>query len=636
MIFLYLSTAILAILGLTSFSGDFPLFKTLSVVAVLGLGVSWWQYNYKQIPLFKTAVNILLIIIAIRGFLPFFIDQPSDILSRLIEVWAYFLTLSAFCVISKRDFYQIHVSSLGLVVFSCFSLTRPPLFALAYIMAFFIAWIVTLRGMSLLQDFKDTKELSYGTTQLHREAIISTVFIFLAILFAFPIYRAFPRFAVPIPFLQRFLEQRYAVYYADFPRGRLMQLLAPPERMPESKDAGEYGVKIDPREPAQEELIGERKERTPPTLWHAPEISGLADFKSNLDKQIKELEQELQNTNRQLSQISREKDLSNFNALTRENERLERRKQELTSREEALEKERKELSKEYLRASKEQIAASLSTPQNKTLLEKLNQKIEELFGNLQEKTNSLEATKKDLARTEERIENVRDALFQEPAQSEAEKAARQILAKKEALQQQINFLAKESQSLEKELAAYSQLTQEEKIEPDASLALQQEEPEKEAVPKKLSVLDLLMRILLFILGLALIFLIGYIAAFFFSYWRDKRELIKKGLLAENYRLCIILTYRFLCKVLAIFGYYYALVTEPKKFSLMLQQRFQSAAGDISLISAHFHEAKYSSHTILQENAEKTLVAYRNMLEALKERGSSLQRMILKADFVFKV
>ena len=227
MIILYAVTALTIILALFSIKTEPSFLAAAGITLLLGLITSGWQQKKKKkIPWLKSAVNLLLIALTISAFIPFF-TKSSDILSGLIKTWVYFLVLATFTLYSKRDYYIIQGLSLGLVIFSCFSETRQAIIPLAYILGFFIIWIITLRRIRLIDDLQ---EVLHKGSWLLREFQIISVFIAVVLLLSLPLYLTIPHFEIPIPMLSEALEQKYSRNYKDFPKDSLVSFLGLSEK----------------------------------------------------------------------------------------------------------------------------------------------------------------------------------------------------------------------------------------------------------------------------------------------------------------------------------------------------------------------------------------------------------------------
>jgi hypothetical protein len=305
MIFLYCGTGLTVILALFSLSRDFPYLRALSIAVLIGLGLSWWQHkNNKKVPHLKTVINVLLIILTVRALLPFF-TRSKDILTGLIQAWIFFLILSTFSVYSKRNHYLIQTLSLGLILFSCFSQPKQPTVVLNYILAFFIVWMITLRGMSLLQDIKELGDFIHTKKWFTRELKIGAVFIFTVTIFTVPLYLSLPRFDVPIPFLSRIIEQKYSVSYTDFPRENLVSFLSPSEEKLTGSPEEDKAVKF--KREGSEIFIAYSKQKKKPIFWHSPEE--YENKLNELKEQIEQLNQNLEKIDKQLSEISQNKNI---------------------------------------------------------------------------------------------------------------------------------------------------------------------------------------------------------------------------------------------------------------------------------------------------------------------------------------
>ena len=618
--FLYIITALTASLALFSLSIDFPYLPLLSIVILIGLGVSWWQQvNNKKILYLKNAVNLLLIILTVKALLPFF-AQSSEILSGLIKTWAYFLALSTFTVYSKRDYYIIQTLSLGLVIFSCFSQAEKSTILLGYILGFFIIWIIGLRVISLLQYAKEIKEITQKKGWLLRELRIGTIFICVVIFLTLPIYLSLPRFSISLPILSRLIEQKYNLSYIDFPRNSLMSFLSPSEKkvtpFPGDSDGQISGIGD---ETSPESLIDLDQETLKLEFWHYESgIQGYENKLKELKAQIEQLSQEIEIINQQLSGISEDKNIPQLKELLEERKRLQARMQQLLANQAQLKRERDILEKEYFETVDKKTIFSLNEPENISLLEKLEQKIKAIEKEMHAKIIDLQEIEEDLTRTQTRIEDVWKAIYQLAMQTDVEKEISTLWAKREASEESLESLRNELKAREKN---YELL----KIH-SAEQAKVKPEPEKKEIAHRFSLFNLLSRLLIFILVLMAIYLSSRLAISFLSYLKYKRKMTRA--LKEDYRLFIIIIYNFLCKILRAFGCKLPITITPEENLILLNKKFQNAGRHLSSLTALFIEARYSPHMITGMHAQRAHLSYLEILDELRRKGSFWQRIIL--------
>jgi|GEM_PF-5240818 len=613
MLFLYIITALTVILALFSLSNNFPYLALLGIIVLFGLRLSWWQQKVnKKIAHLKTAVNILLVILAINALLPFF-TLSSDILDRLIMTWAYFLVLSTFTIYSRRDYYIIQALSLGLVVFSCFSETEKAVIPLGYILGFFIIWMIALRGMSLLEDVGKIKDTIQKKGWLSREVKIGAAFICITMFFTVPVYLFMPRLNIPIPLLSRIVEQKYGVSYIDFPRNSMISFLSPSEKeLTESKRGGTR-IKIG-RESLKDHLDLDKKRR--PVFFHSPE-----EYENKLEElkdQVKRIDQEIERINQQLSQISEDENIPQIKESIEERKRLKIRRQELLTNKTQLESQRAVLEEEYFKNVNEKTIVSLNDPQNKVMLDNLEQEIKAIEEKIEAKIKYLQTIKEELNQTETGIKEVRESVYRQAMKAGAGKEILRLWTRKELSEESLNSMSNEIKALEEE---YGQLKNQ--LDKEAETEL---EPEKIPTLHRFSILYLLRSFLTLVLILIIIYLASRAGGFLLTYLKNKRKI--KRALQENYRSFVILIYDFLCRMLAIFGYKYPLVISAEENSNLLNRRFASAGEHIAVLTSLFQEARYSTHEITDTQAKKAYSSYLDILKELRKNGSFWQRIIL--------
>ncbi|MFH1338755.1 MAG: transglutaminaseTgpA domain-containing protein [Candidatus Omnitrophota bacterium] len=823
MLSLHIVIGILVTVALLSLGNQFGDLRLFAAFTFIGFATSWWQQKRnKPLPKFKIFLNLLFIGLTIRALLPFFISQPTDILTGLLKTWIYFLILHTFTVLTKRDYYFLMVLSLGLIVFSCFSEETSEIYKLRYITLYFIIWIAALRVISLLKDVKEKKEIYYQSKQwILRELKIGAIFILGTFIIAVPIFSAIPRFDIPLPFYP-LVEQKYSVSYADFPKG-MMSFFSPVKQQLKEPEKEPTEIRKISRK-AKERLIEVQETRTKPIFWHAPEdyedilqelrdqvrktrgeidrinqtleelskkenipeikqlmkererltyrqteleksvedlekqirllkeeylksiqaqSTALAEEAENkvlleslkektkilekslesaakmlisireelnrindkidevreivfresmeasaesqiqrmwarkeileekleslekevksvgeefeelnrlvrekqvelpishlpeeyerklqeLKKQVEEVRSELEEINKQLVLVSKEKNVPQVEKLVEESEKLTERNEMLAENLEGLQKQQEDLKEEYRRAVEEKNAALLSEPENKGLQESLEEKTRDLENELARMAKRIEALNEELKRTEGRMDEIRANVFRESMKAPAGNQIQRMWAKKEILMERLKSLTDKIENVQEEY-----IETKEEMPPQAEIV----EPKKEIETKKeLSVFDLLFGILSVLIILISVFLFYCIIAFFLPYLKEKNKL-KKSFQKNNYNLCVVILYKFLCRVLNIFGYKHPIIIDPKDYLIKIIRRFENLRLDCSKLTEVFLEARYSTHKIVKQQAENTLHYYGNILEELKNAGNFWQKLILKLDFVFKL
>jgi len=513
------------------------------------------------------------------------------------------------------------VLSLGLITFSCFDQTTPPIILLSYILLFFIIWIIALRGISLSKDIKEIKEVLRPQKWLYRELKVGIVFLLLLIFLVIPIYLFIPHFNISVPFLPRFVEQKYAITYADFPRNRMLSFLS---RSPE-KLANKEKISASKRGEKSELGLIEFPKVKKQVFWHSPQ-----EYKNNLqelERKIEEIQTEITKIDKELQEISQEEKIPEVKESIEERKRLTERYKALAKNREQLQEQQAHLKEEYLKAIQEKSVASINEPENKELLKSLEEKIKTKESNLENITKNLKTLKEELNRISETIDEVRATVYRQSMKSDKGSQIQKAWAKKENLEERLETLKEEIQTVQKE---YNRIIYE-----LTAQKTQEELEKKEEKKEEFSLFDLLIRILILVIFSILLFLIYCVIAFFFPYLREKNK-FKKTSRQLKYKLAMVLLYNFLCRILNIFGYRYPVIIDPEEYSVKVIRDFKNLRSDVNLITTLFLEARYSTHTIIKEQVETALNSYKNILKELKNTGSFWRKIILRLDFVFKL
>jgi uncharacterized protein YukE len=822
MLSLHIVIGILVTVALLSLGNQFGDLRLFAAFTFIGFATSWWQQKRnKPLPNFKILLNLLFIGLTIRALLPFFINQPTDILTGLIKTWIYFLILHTFTVLSKRDYYFLMVLSLGLIVFCCFSKETSEIYKLRYITLFFIVWILALRAINLLKDIKGKKEIYYQPQKwIPQELKIGAIFILGMFILVVPIFSIIPRFDIPFPFYP-LLEQKYSVSYADFPKG-LMSFFSPSkQKVEESEEEQDETRKIEWK--AKEKLIEPQRKRIKPVFWHSPEE--YEDMLQELNTQVKKTKKEIDRINEILQELAKEQEIPEIGQLIKERERLIYRREELEKSIAELQKQIELLKEDYLRTIQAESTALTEEAKNKALLKSLKEKTQILEKSLENATKMLITAREELNRINDRIDEVREIVFRESMGVSAENRIQRMWAKKEILEEKLESLEKEVRAVQEQSEEFTRLVKEKQVELPLrhsseeyeteleelkklveeikgelaeinkqlgqiskekgvsqieksveateklaeryemlaenleELQKQQEilkqeyrgavkeknlvsvsEPDnkslqealeekiqdlkkelarmarrieglneelkrteeridevratvfresmkipagnqiqkmwakkeilmerlkslkdkienvqeeyietkkelppqavmvdlkKEAVEKEISWFDLLFGILTVLIILILAFLFYCIIAFFLPYLREKNK-FKKSFQKNNYNLSVVILYKFLCRVLNIFGYKHPVIIDPKEYLIKVIRRFENLRLDYSKLTDIFLEARYSTHKIIKKQVEIALHSYGNILAKLKNAGNFWQKLILKLDFVFKL
>ena len=623
MLFIHIIVCLLVTVALLSLRNNFGDSILFVIFTLIGFTTSWRQQKSdKPLPYLRIILNIIFIALIAKAFLPFFVNEPSDILGGLIKTWIYFLILFTFTISSKRDYYLVQVLAFGLVIFSCFDQTAPKRFLLNYIFTFFLIWIIILRAINLSKDINEIRQIFHSKSWLYSELKNGIIFMLTIIFLTVPLYSFIPRFNITLPFLPRFVKQKYTITYADFPGASLISFFGRNhEKMTEKQKL--KAKKTNKEAESEMGIIYVQKDLLKPIFWQSPE-----EYESILQElkiHIEQIQNEIAEIDKELQDLSQEKNILQIKASIEERRRLNARYEELAKNIEEIQKKQAHLKEEYLKAIQEKNLALINEPENVNLLNSLDDKIKALEHDLEDKTMALKSQREELNRINQAIDEVRSAVYNQSMKSDAGPQIQRIWAKKEVLEERLETLKTKIEKLEE---AYARIRRE--------LAVQKElEKEKEIEKKKeISLFDLLIRVLFLIIFLILLFLIYCLIAFFLPYLREKNK-FKKACLKIKHNLAIVLLYNFLCRVLNIFGYTYPVVIDPEDYSIMISRKFYNLRSDASIITGLFLEARYSTHKIIKEQVEKALNSYRNILKELKNTGSFWQRIILRLDFVFK-
>ncbi len=273
MLFIHVITGLLIALSLLSLRTGFVSSSGFIAFSLLGLVTSWQQQKKnKSIPYLKILLNITFIALTIKALLPFFINKPSDILEGLIKTWIYFLILSTFSIRSERDYYFIHISSLGLIIFSCLEKTTPGIILLNYILAFFIIWIIALRGLSLSKDTMRIKQALDHKKGFYREFKIIGVFLLATAIITLPIFLIIPRLDTSLPLFLHFVKQKNISTYTDFTGKSLISFFSPSNMKlslseVKKKESEVNGINRNLKTKAG--AIDLRGAKTRPVFWHS-------------------------------------------------------------------------------------------------------------------------------------------------------------------------------------------------------------------------------------------------------------------------------------------------------------------------------------------------------------------------------
>ena len=459
MLFTHLITGSLVIVALLATRSNFGSSGVYILFAILGLATSWRQRkSNKPLPYLRIILNIIFVILTIYALLPFFIKKPADILSGLIKVWIYFVILTTFIVQTKRDYYLIQAFSAGLLVFSCFDQSVPGPIVLTFVLTFFIIWIIALRVIDLSKDAKEIKQTFHPKKWLYQEAKIGIVFFLAMILLTMPIYTIIPRFDIPLPYYP-LIEQKYSIAYADFLKG-LISFFSPVKETASKSLAGESS-KIS--EKALGELLDTEEPIAKPVFWHSPEE--YKNREKELEKRSKGTKKEIDNIDQELKSIAQEEQLPQIKESIDERKRLTERKEEVSKNLEEIEEEETRLKKEYLSAVKKKNVTLINDPDNRDLIDSLNEKTQNLEKKLEDIMDPLKNLTEEMDRIDKSMDEVRSTVYRESAKSDKEDRIQELWAKKEFLEAKLEHLKKELRTIQEEYNQYIKLIEENQVAP---------------------------------------------------------------------------------------------------------------------------------------------------------------------------
>ena len=458
MLFIHITISLLVTVTLLSLGGNFGDSRVFIAFALLGFATSWWQKKKnKSIPYLKIILNILFVVLTIKALLPFFFGEPSDILDGLIKTWIYFLILSTFTARSKRDYYLIQVFSFCLIIFSCFNQTATEKSLLSFLLPFFIIWIIALRGISLTRDIKEIRQVFWSKAWFLRELKIGIVFSLAMFILAVPISIFIPHFNIAIPFLPRFIEQKYSLTYVDFAGKSIVSYFGQsPEKLTDAKKRKLSDSKKS--EESEKAFIHIKKLQARPLFWHSPRE--YQNIQLELEQQIKQIENEISQIDKQLEELSREKEIPQLKESIKERQRLTQRKEKLEKNVEKMQEQQALLREEYFQTVQEKNIALINEPEKKDLLKSLEEKSQDLEKELENTIKTLNRLKEDLNRVSQSLDEVRAQVYRQSMKTDAAPQIQKDWAKKEILEEKLQSLKREVEAMREEYNQYIQLIQE--------------------------------------------------------------------------------------------------------------------------------------------------------------------------------
>lgn len=468
LLFTYIVTALLVVLGLLSLGHDFTYTPLYIILALVGLAVSFWQHKKQPLPYLRALANIVLLALTVKALFPFFIGKPKyDMFTALIATWIYFLVISTYIIRIKRDFYIVQGLSLGLIVYSCFYATHNPLRLLGYTTLFLVLWIMALRNINLFPDPKE-KTIPYTVRDIWREIKLGAV-LFLAIVFvSLPLYFLLPRFNIPLLPMDQLLRQRYSAIYSDFPkRGLVIYLSRNPKDIMSEKRESEGETPSPTPQGGKQSQIELTPQVTKPVFWHAEE--DIEKYR----KRLKENEEKLQDIAKKENLEELDKDVQERKKLHQQEEKIKQQKKEA---EKALQKSREDLQK----VAQSQANLRQDLPKDAPIMKELADRAKSLKDQAQKLENQLKELKAQLQKVEEQKEQVLQAV-EKQAESLANPEVQRLVEEIKELEKQIKALSQQIENLEQQQRQQElQLAEEQAKAAEAKPELK---PEAKAEPK---------------------------------------------------------------------------------------------------------------------------------------------------------
>lgn len=568
---IYVLTTILISLALFSLGENFANPLVFCAAAAAGMYTSYWQKKNRPVANLKAIANLAILIIAGISLLSFLNEKEHEILKVLINGWVYILITYAFIHYEKRDFYITHVLSLGLVLFACTYSTNTVQTNLAIVIIFLGIWTLSLRKINLFTD-KQTKLATYKIAFYDQREFAFSVLLFIFIAAAsIPIYLLMPRFKISAP-MMILRDQKYSKEYVDYPRDNLMNFFTKGRfKFSQQPFKSDNSQTLD--NPA-EMMLEPKKDVKKPEFWHGmeptPEESS-QDFKTNKIKDKEENPQEIRQ---------------------KENESPEERKEELRDAQKPAEpSEKKQEPDTDAEHSQEAGGPGPAT------MAGINKK----GGGPGDKTETADG----LDGTTETAGGLGGEQKSGSGASMGNRA--------DAGQKHGGIQDKKAEK------------------PDADkIKKDNKESPDQAKNNGISLLEIIMYLLLF--G-ALLLLLLAIVSVFLPYIREKRK-IKQAEKENDYHAYLLLIYKFLSRILSLFGMRYPIIIDPKEQASLAAQKLSVSASDFSSMTALFVEARYSQHvpTLLQK--QKALECYKTVIEDLKINNTDWIRHLLHMGFLF--
>lgn len=570
---IYVLTTILISLAIFSLGENFANPLVFCAAGAAGMYTSYWQKKTRPVANLKTIANIGILIIAGISLMSFLNEKEHEILKVLINGWVYILITYSFIHYEKRDFYITHVLSLGLVLFSCAYSTNTAQTNLVIVIIFLGGWTLSLRKINLFTDER-TKLATYKATfDFQREFVFSLLLFVIVTAVAVPIYLLMPRFKISAP-VMILRDQQHSRQYVDYPRDNLMNFFTKSRfKFSQEPFKSDNSQTLDN---PKEMMLEPRKDVKKPEFWHGMEPTPEESEQDYKTQKPKDQTEPLPKSNEQQPQPQPQ---------PQENQQQEEQKPEPKPEQKPGE------------SNKEQAGGSQDQGQEKN------------EGSLA----AMAGPDKRSGGAGERPES--GAGEGQPDKSKGAGGIGQD--KSPGAGEQPGFKQKGQEQDKKQ--------QEKGLDKNKEKGPGDNESE--------GGISLLEIILFLLLILALILLLLAILSVFLPYIREKRK-IKQAEKENDYHTYLILIYKFLSRILSLFGLRYPIIIDPKEQAARAAEKLSVSALDFSSMTTIFVEARYSHHvsTLLQK--QKALECYRSVLEDLKKNSPVWTRNLLYMGFLF--
>lgn len=477
LLFTYLVTALLVVLGLLSLGQDFTYTPLYIILAMLGLVASFWQQKKQSLPYIRALANIILLVLTVKALFPFFVGKPKyDMFTALIATWIYFLIVSTYIIRIKRDFYIVQGLALGLIVYSCFYATHNPLRLLGYTTLFLVLWIMALRNINLFPDPKE-KTILYTARDIWREIKLGAILFVAIVILSLPFYFLLPRLNIPLLPMDQLLRQRYSAIYSDFPkRGLVVYLSRNPKDIMTEKRQSEGETPSPTPQGGKQSQIELTPQVTKPIFWHAQE--DIEKYR----KRLKENEEKLEDIARKDNLDELKKAIQEQKKLRQQEEKAKQQKKEV---EKALQKSKEDLRK----LAKTQAELQQDLPKDAPILKELADRAKTVKEQAQKLENQIKELKAQMQKIEEQKEQALQAV-EKQAESLANPEVQRLVEEMKEQEKQIKALSQQIEQLEQqELQVAEEQAKAVEAKPEPKPEAKAEKPEVKPLPKNQEEID---------------------------------------------------------------------------------------------------------------------------------------------------